>query len=938
MIARRRFIIGLLSLAVAAACTPPLMVQPPVRYYALNLPLTTPPADADGQPTAGVFHSVRLLLDDNLLSHTQTLVGDMEEGQLLAAGHNLGMAFSAPRGFTGVAVSLKRIGPGPTNVRLTLRRGGRQGSVVAARDLANLAQRSWAELRTSAEPAGQYYIEISNTTGDGVMWRGEVLGPDKDMWQGYQEKAIPFKLPRTLADIPTYDGGSLSILVNAQADRIYILGGRSSYDYGIGHWGDYEARADASDRQFIGDKTGELEVIYTDGSRDRVPLIFGFNQWWWKRWGDVPSGGPFLEPFASTPRPLIASLHVYSLDNNPIAPSFWVYKPQDKKIARLRLVDNPDIQGFPLVAGITLEGRSPSPNATVLTSPPVDSRFQSWLADNTVTADTIASATYEPALTTLRDFLYTSPARIPTSVPTVNVAGRSGPRITFGGAASATILSNVYERTLSDLRSKLDADGTFHASTADSISFGLYGGIGTWRGGVGYFYKQAWARDMGRSLLELVRLGFLDEVDAGLGFAAGHLYDLPNGFPEINRDGQPVPAHWGTVLGQPNLIDTDGMHDDNQENDAHGLLLLSYVRAWEARARSAAWLEPFWQVVKDASEWYCFQLENPVFSRATRVLYTEGEAANDGGYDVYSNQIAVAALRGTAEMARVQGDATLAQRWDGCADTISRGMAQELTQRDARYGVTWKPVAWDWSYGHESLAPAFMSADSTGYTLAAVSTLTITQQTYRRQVELPSGYLSGRTIGYGQSFLTQAALMLDDVAGAGEALDSLASFIYDADVEPYLVPEGIALHPSGNYWYRTGDLGNAMHEAEVLKTLALVAGVDDVAGKRLFLVPRLPSQWTNMSVSDYPVTVAGQRLNVAYTLLRDANRLRMDVTATRPIPGLDVRLGPLPEGATPTVTVDGVVRAAIVENSGGNRWVWMRNLDGWQKVQIEVRW
>lgn len=930
--------VGLFLLAVVAACTPPLMEQPPLRYYALNLPATAAPADADGQPVAGVFHSVRLLLDDRLLARTQTLVGDLEEGQLLAAGHNLGMDFAAPRGFSGVAVSLRRVGPGPTSVRLTLRRGGRQGGVIASRDLANLSQRTWAELRTAAEPAGQYYIELSNTTGDGVLWRGEVLGPEKDIWQGYQEKGVPFKLPRTLGDIPTYDGGSISILVNAQADRLYVLGGRSSYDYGIGHWGDYEARADGSDRQFIGDKAGELEVIYVDGSRDRVPLIYGFNQWWWKRWGDASSGGPFLEPFVTTPRPLIASLHVFSLDNNPIAPSFWVYQPQKKTIARLRLVDNPDLQGFPLVAGITLESRSPSPNATLLPSPATDKTFSTWLGDNTITAETIASAAYEPALTALRDFLYTSPARIPSALPSVPVAGRSGPRLHFEGTASASILSNVYERSLRDLRSKLDADGTFHASTFNSVNFGLYGGIGTWRGGVGYFYNQAWARDMGRTLLELTRLGFLDEVDAGLGFAAKHLYDLPNGYPEINRRGERVPAHWGTVLGQPNVIDTDGMNDDNQENDAHGLLLLAYVRAWEARGRSSGWLEPFWQVVKDASEWYCFQLENPAFSRATKVLYTEGEAANDGGYDVYSNQIAVEALHGTAEIARVQGDTALAQRWDSCADTITRGMAQELTDRDARYGVTWKPVAWGWGYGHESLAPAFMSADSSGYTLAATSTLTITQQTYQRQVDLPSGFRSGRTIGYGQAFLTQSALMLDDMAGAGEALDNLASFIYDAGAEPYLVPEGVALHPSGNYWYRTGDLGNAMHEAEVLKTLALLAGVDDLSGQRLSLVPRLPPQWTSMSVADYPVTVIGQRLTIAYTLIRESNRLRMDITANRPIPALDVRLGPLPVGVEPHVTVDGVVQKSVVEMSGGNRWLWLRNLDGWQKMQIEVRW
>jgi hypothetical protein len=652
----------------------------------------------------------------------------------------------------------------------------------------------------------------------------------------------------------------------------------------------------------------------------------------------VPSGGPFLEPFATTPRTLIASLHVYSLDDNPLAPSYFVYKPQNKTIARLRLSDNPQIQGYPLVSAITLETTRGGANATLLRTPEPDSTFAAWLADNTITQEIITSASYEPALAALRDKLYSSQAGIPSSAPAETIAGRSGPRMRFEGTATASILNNVYEHTLSDLRAKLDADGTFHASTYNSANFGLYGGIGTWRGGVGYFYNQAWSRDMGRTLLELVRLGFLDEVDAGLRFAAKHLYDLPNGYPDVNREGEKVPAHWGTVLGVPNVIDADGMHDDNQENDAHGLLLLAYVSAWQARSRNAAWLDGFWPVIRDAAEWYCFQLENPAFSRATGVLYTEGEAANDGGYDVYSNEIAIEALRGTADMARSRGDNALAQRWDGYANSIEQGMEQELIDKNARYGETWRAVAWGWGYGHESLAPAFISADRSGYLLNAGGALTITQQTYQRQVELPSGYRSGRITGYGQAFLTQAALLLDDMTGASLALDNVAAFIYDADAAPYLVPEGIALHPSGAYWYRTGDLGNAMQEAEVLKTLALVAGVDDLNGDRLRLIPRVPQQWTAASVMDYPVTVAGQRLTLAYTLTRQAGSIRMDITASAPIPNLEVRLGPLPLDAVPQVTVDGAARAFDVTESGGANWTWLRGLDGRGEAHIEVRW
>jgi hypothetical protein len=265
-------------------------------------------------------------------------------------------------------------------------------------------------------------------------------------------------------------------------------------------------------------------------------------------------------------------------------------------------------------------------------------------------------------------------------------------------------------------------------------------------------------------------------------------------------------------------------------------------------------------------------------------------------------------------------------------------MAQELTDRDSRYGVTWRPVAWSWGYGHESLAPALITADRLGYSLTASETLTITRQTYKRQVELLSGFRSGRIMGYGQAFLTQAALLLDDMAGAGEALETMAAFIYDADVGPYLVPEGIALHPSGAYWYRTGDLGNAMQEAEVLKTLALVAGVDDLGGQRLTLIPRLPPRWTGISVADYPVTVGGQRISIGYTFKREARRIQMEITATDRLPFLSVRLGPIAADATPRVAVDGVVRQAETSDSGGSRWLWLHDLTGRTRVQIEVVW
>ena len=43
---------------------------------------------------------------------------------------------------------------------------------------------------------------------------------------------------------------------------------------------------------------------------------------------------------------------------------------------------------------------------------------------------------------------------------------------------------------------------------------------------------------------------------------------------------------------------------------------------------------------------------------------------------------------------------------------------------------------------------------------------------------------------------------------------------------PYIVPEGVQIDPTGRFRYRTGDLGNGVQEAEIIKALRMVIGVD----------------------------------------------------------------------------------------------------------------
>ena len=71
---------------------------------------------------------------------------------------------------------------------------------------------------------------------------------------------------------------------------------------------------------------------------------------------------------------------------------------------------------------------------------------------------------------------------------------------------------------------------------------------------------------------------------------------------------------------------------------------------------------------------------------------------------------------------------------------------------------------------------------------------------------------------------------------------------------PYIVPEGVITHGSGRYWFRNCDLGNAVQQAEIMKEVRLMVGVDDLDLKRRFcMIPRLPKTMTAIEVNRYPV-------------------------------------------------------------------------------------
>jgi hypothetical protein len=90
---------------------------------------------------------------------------------MLVAGHTLGQSFRVDAGsFTEVSVRLPTWGTAGSAATITLRRGGLDGEVVASRRAENVGDNSWQSLTFPEQPAGDYYVGISDPQGTIGWW------------------------------------------------------------------------------------------------------------------------------------------------------------------------------------------------------------------------------------------------------------------------------------------------------------------------------------------------------------------------------------------------------------------------------------------------------------------------------------------------------------------------------------------------------------------------------------------------------------------------------------------------------------------------------------------------------------------------------------------------------------------------------------------------
>ena len=333
-----------------------------------------------------------------------------------------------------------------------------------------------------------------------------------------------------------------------------------------------------------------------------------------------------------------------------------------------------------------------------------------------------------------------------------------------------------------------------------------------------------------------------------------------------------------------------------------------------------------WQRLGTGSWW---QFDHAGISQATDVLHTTGESEDGSGYTVYADVVCRNALLGLAEMADSIGESERAGRWRNLAERMKQAIDSRYVVSDPKYGRVWTLESAGWPHKSTVLGPLIFPADSDGFAPQDDSSgwRSLNEAAYQRLVDAyqPFGFY-GQAMGYGQGFVTQSALLLDRMRDATQMLQWTAKQIHDPRFGSFIVPEGCEIDSTGRFWYRIGDLGNGVQEAEIIKALRIVIGVDDVRPNRLQFFPRMPYGWSEIAVNDYPVQFerAGKTdsAHLHFKLKRSSEDMELEITSDKQLGPVTTRLGPFSNRPhRSSIRVNGKHQEASAEHSGDSWWM-----------------
>jgi len=716
--------------------------------------------------------------------------------------------------------------------------------------------------------------------------------------------------------------GTFEVNVGVAAKKIYLLGMTETQRPSA--WSNPLSYAA---RYIIGDNLGEVRLHYADGSTQDYPLILGESVWW---------GLPFYqaqEPFPTDARlrdAFEASLRLYPAtpveDGNYVA----VIAPKDAAITSIEIVASPAKHGSVAIDGITVETAPGTAiaGATVIPANQFAPEFAKFVETKTLRPSGTDESGAAGRLKNLSVALYSTVADLKRPVAPEAPHGYDGPQVTFKGTNVAAILQNSFYANVEDMLDKVDPDGTYHTSTRNALAWAgdprsAGGEFGTFRKDVGVYYSQAWSRDLGRSLQELTELGFVDRASHTADFAFRSARTWAEN-PNLTYHGSPLPPHWSRIIDHPDF-------SLPLENDGHGLISLFIYKLWLRLPDRDAWLRAHWMDVKAAGDWIPWQFAHADITGAKDgVLYTTGESAGGKGYSVYPDAVCMTALEALSQMADSIGEMQSAKLWRDRAEKMRQAIPANYLINDPKYGRVWTLADAGWPNKSTVLGPLIFLPDYKGFAPQDDDPAwrPANEAAYQRLIDTykPFGFY-GWAMGYGQGFVTQAALLLDRMKDVTPMLEWAARETYDSEIHSFVVPEGVQVDPTGTYVFRTGDQGNGVQEAEMVKMYRILIGVDDDEPQRLRILPRLPYGWSEITVTKYPALVEiggkAQLARLHYDLHRAAGHMSMEISADRQLGAVAMRLGPFEKQPQATdVTVNGKHPAdAKIEQSGDSWWV-----------------
>jgi len=782
--------------------------------------------------------------------------------------------------------------------------------------------------------AGAYaWIAVNNINAGknfNIVFKGKTIPKgwsvrDKEKDKIENVLGIPFYLLKP-AESAFAENEDIEIECNIKADKIYLLGLINSVDQGEPLW----APPNYSNRFFIGDVIGTILIKYQDGTTDEAPLKLGYTAWWY-------SCANGTEPYKSDAKSREIRDEVLKVKfvNRPNGQSnLLVLKPQQKTIKSLVLKNNKAKVGYPLITGITLNVGQVSNLSNF----------------NFVSTEKFDENKIEKELDKLRRTIYTCDADFENIEPYKIPEDFKGPKINFSGSVFADVITKIYFASTHDMDAKVDEDGVFHTSTKNAAQFGMYTGFGTWYLNHGSYHNDAWSRDAGRALMELCEFGYDTQMWSSCNWFNEKLMWYPAQFPGTNINGKPLPGHWVQNANKPDAARVVPMPTGfgNLENDGHGLMMMAQYKGWMADGKTKNYIKKSWTNFNEAAEYICWLFDNPAISHAeTNRLYsdTEGEITK---FSLYCDFPCWLGMLGYAEMAEAVGETNAAIRWRKYAGKLEDGINNYYPKNDPVYGDIWDAKkAADWRYEHSTLAPVILWADMKDFDMSTmpVAWFVRSTNTYNRQIKqcVPE-FASGVSMGYGHGFITQGALLLDKMKDAAGLIEWLAKLTYFNGYKPYIIPESCEVDATGKWWHRTGDLGNAVQEAENLKSIRLMVGVEDLNPNKLRILPRLPAGFTNMSVKNYLITSkSGGKTKKIFS---DINYSRVPgkdifkISASEKFDSLSIRLGPYGKTVTQVWVKVNNEAPEITDTfvRGDSRWIWIGGLNSTNEYEITIKY